>query len=57
MKALGKTYEPNTFAGAGHGFLRAQNDQNGANMVATMQAWPKTIAFPRKYTDTASKSQ
>lgn len=58
MKALGKTYEPNTFEGAGHGFLRAQNDQKGANMTATMQAWPKTIAFLRKYTDsTASKSQ
>jgi carboxymethylenebutenolidase len=43
---------------AGHGFLRAQTGQNGANMKATEQAWPMTIAFIRKYTEGgASKSQ
>jgi carboxymethylenebutenolidase len=50
MKALGKTYEPHTFEGAGHGFLRAQADQNGANMKASEQAWPMTIAWLKKYT-------
>ncbi len=50
MKELGKTYEPNVFEGAGRGFLRAQAGQNGANMKASEQAWPKTLAFLRKYT-------
>lgn len=58
MKELGKTYEPHTLENAGHGFLRAQTGQNGANMKATEQAWPMTIAFIRKYTEGgASKSQ
>jgi carboxymethylenebutenolidase len=58
MKALGKPYEPHTFEGAGHGFLRAQTGQNGANMKATEQAWPMTVAFIRKYAEGgSSKSQ
>ena len=47
MKALGKRFEPHTFAGAGHGFLRQQDGQNGANLAAAQQAWPMTIAFFR----------
>ena len=49
MKALGKTYEPHIYEGAGHGFLRQQTGQNGANLTATQQAWPATIAWFRKY--------
>lgn len=45
MKALGKAYEPVILPGAGHGFLRQQDGQNGANMIATRAAWPKTLAF------------
>src|SRR5262249_26038209 len=30
MKAAGKSYESHVFDGAGHGFLRAQADRNGA---------------------------
>ncbi len=45
MKALGKAYEPVILTGAGHGFLRQQDGQNGANMTATRAAWPKTLAF------------
>lgn len=45
MRALGKAYEPVTLAGAGHGFLRQQDGQNGANMTATRDAWPKMLAF------------
>jgi len=41
-------YEPNLFAGAGHGFLRQQEDRDGANRRATEQAWPKTLAFLKK---------
>lgn len=47
MKALGKRFEPHTFAGAGHGFLRQQEGQNGANLAAAQRAWPLTIAFFR----------
>jgi len=47
MKALGKRFEPHTFAGAGHGFLRQQDGQGGANLVAARQAWPLTLSFFR----------
>jgi len=49
MKALGKTYEPHIFDGAAHGFLRAQTGNDGANMKATEQAWPMTVAWLKKY--------
>jgi carboxymethylenebutenolidase len=48
MRALGKSFEPHTFAGAGHGFLRQQDGKGGANLAATRQAWPLTIAFFRR---------
>jgi len=51
LKKLGVNYNPNVFEGAGHGFLRQQNGQNGANMKASEQAWPKTLGFLRQYTD------
>jgi carboxymethylenebutenolidase len=47
MKALGKRFEHRTFAGAGHGFLRQQDGQGGANLTAAQQAWPLTISFFR----------
>jgi Dienelactone hydrolase and related enzymes len=49
MRALGKTFEPHTFAGAGHGFLRQQDGQSGANLAAARQAWPLTIGFFRTH--------
>ena len=45
MKKLGKVYEVHTYAGAGHGFLRAQSGREGANLKATQQAWPAMLAF------------
>ena len=51
MARLGKTYEPNIYEGAGHGFLRAQEDRDGANMMATEQAWPRTVEFLRQHTE------
>src|SRR3989442_2610129 len=42
MKALGRTYEPHVFDGAGHGFLRAQAGQDGANLRPTDRAGPTT---------------
>jgi carboxymethylenebutenolidase len=44
MKRLGKSYEYHIFEGAGHGFLRGQ-EQSEANLKAAQQAWPKTVAF------------
>ena len=48
MKAKGKSYERHVSRGAGHGFLRAQSGQDGANLKATEQAWPLTLGFLRK---------
>ena len=51
MRALGKSFDPHTFAGAGHGFLRQQDGRNGANLAASRQAWPLTLAFLRANLD------
>jgi carboxymethylenebutenolidase len=48
MQRLGKRYDVQIFDGAGHGFLRAQTDRNGANQRAAEQAWPRTVAFLRE---------
>ncbi|MGQ0560772.1 MAG: dienelactone hydrolase family protein [Gemmatimonadota bacterium] len=48
-EAVGFTYEHHRFEGAGHGFLRQQNGQGGANLEAARQAWPMTVAWFRKY--------
>lgn len=57
LKALKRVYEPHIFPGAGHGFLRAQDDSTGgsqpaireANAAAAREAWPLTIGWFRKY--------
>ena len=49
MSGLGKPYEVEIYDGAGHGFLRAQADREGANMRATEQAWDRTVAFFREH--------
>ena len=49
MKKLGKTYEVEIYEGAGHGFLRAQGDRNGANYQASEKAWPRVLAFLQKH--------
>jgi carboxymethylenebutenolidase len=49
MRSLGKSYEPHTFGGAGHGFLRQQDGKDGANLSASRQAWPLTLAFFRTH--------
>jgi carboxymethylenebutenolidase len=51
LKQLGRSYEPHIYAGAGHGFLRAQADRDGANLMATQEAWPRTISFLKKHLD------
>ncbi|MBL8981832.1 MAG: dienelactone hydrolase family protein [Gemmatimonadetes bacterium] len=57
MKAMKKDYVGVNYEGAIHGFLRAQNDPRAqnrdeaeemANLNASKDAWPKTLAFLRK---------
>ena len=43
MKKAGKKYEPVTYEGAGHGFMRAGEapDANRANRKAREEAWKR----------------
>jgi carboxymethylenebutenolidase len=43
MKSAGKTYEPETYDKAGHGFMRAGEapDANDANKKAKEAAWKR----------------
>ena len=43
MKKAGKTYEPVTYEGAGHGFMRAGEapDASAANKKAREEAWKR----------------
>jgi carboxymethylenebutenolidase len=43
-----RSYDPHVFDGAGHGFLRAQTQRDGANLRATQKAWPLTVDFLKK---------
>jgi carboxymethylenebutenolidase len=47
MKKLGKSYTFHIYEGAGHGFLRQQNQP--ANLAASQKAWPETLAFFRQH--------
>jgi carboxymethylenebutenolidase len=50
MKAAGKAYEPVTYEGAGHGFMRAGEapDANEANKKAHDQAWDRMKELLKK---------
>src|SRR6185437_14347075 len=50
MKQLGKTYDPGTYEGAGHGFMRAGEapDANDANRKARTEAWERWKKVMRK---------
>jgi carboxymethylenebutenolidase len=48
LKELGKIYVTHIYKAAGHGFLRAQEERNGANLEASRQAWPATTEFLKK---------
>lgn len=47
MKAVGKAYEPVTYEGAGHGFMRAgeEPDATDANKKARTDAWARWKAL------------
>ncbi|MEX2180597.1 MAG: dienelactone hydrolase family protein [Gemmatimonadaceae bacterium] len=47
MRATGVTFVQKVYAGAGHGFLRAQDQP--ANADASRQAWPETVAWFRRH--------
>ena len=49
LRVAGVPFEKTIFPGAGHGFLRQQSGQNGANAAAAAQAWPRTIAWFRQH--------
>lgn len=49
LAARKQPYEPFTYDGAGHGFLRQQSTREGANLRAAQAAWPRTLAFLRKH--------
>jgi len=49
MRALNKTFTHHIYEGAGHGFLRNQVGQEGANLRATQQAWPATVSWFRRH--------
>lgn len=49
MKEFGKTFVTHTYPGAGHGFLRAQDGRDGANLAASKKAWPATIGHLKRY--------
>ena len=51
MKELGKKYEPVTYEGAGHGFMRGGEDPantNEANVKARNEAWTRWKAILAK---------
>jgi carboxymethylenebutenolidase len=47
LKELGKTFEPVTYAGAGHGFMRAgaAPDASAANRQARLDAWRRWLGL------------
>ena len=51
MKELSKTYEPVTYEGAGHGFMRAGQapDANEANSKARTEAWERIRQILKKH--------
>jgi len=51
MAAAGKTYDPVTYEGAGHGFMRAGEapDSSDANKKAREQAWARWKSLLAKY--------
>jgi carboxymethylenebutenolidase len=51
LSASGRHYESHVYQGAGHGFLRAQDERDGANLRAAREAWPKAVSFLERHLD------
>ena len=52
MTGDGQSFEHEIYAGAGHGFFRAQSGQDGANLEAATKGWARALAFLRAHTET-----
>ena len=48
MSRLGKSFATETYPGAGHGFMRAQDQMSGANLAAARKSWPAAVNFFRR---------
>ncbi|HEU4801375.1 MAG TPA: dienelactone hydrolase family protein [Gemmatimonadales bacterium] len=49
FRAAEVPFESETYEGAGHGFLRQQSGQDGANQRAANAAWPRMLGWFEKY--------
>jgi carboxymethylenebutenolidase len=49
FRAAGIPFESETYEGAGHGFLRQQSGQDGANQRAAAAAWPRMLGWFERY--------
>jgi carboxymethylenebutenolidase len=49
MKELNRPFTAHVYEGAGHGFLRQQAGQDGANRKAAEAAWKETISFLKQH--------
>jgi dienelactone hydrolase len=54
MKRLGKTLEFTIYPNVTHAFLEHQT--LGENAVATLDSWPRTIAFFKRYLNTQTST-
>jgi carboxymethylenebutenolidase len=53
MTGENQTFEHEIYEGAGHGFFRAQDGQDGANGKAAEAGWERALTFLREHTETA----
>lgn len=51
LESDGRTFEREIYPGAGHGFLRQQGGQEGANLAASRAAWQRTVDWFRQNLD------
>jgi carboxymethylenebutenolidase len=55
MSEAGKEFNHLIYEGAGHGFLRQQSGQEGANKRAAEAAWRETVTFLKKHLEAAQE--
>ena len=55
MTKLGKSYTVHTFEGAGHGFMGGQAGAGGANLKASLAAWPLVRRVLQKALELANR--
>ena len=55
MSEAGKEFNQIIYEGAGHGFLRQQSGQDGANKRAAEAAWRETVTFLKQHLEAKSQ--